>query len=666
MKLIYAYIKQFRNIVNQEIQFCQQYLVSYNPTLPFLDGLRIYIKEPNETEKIVFKDNRLSDIHLLVGKTGAGKTNILQMLGMKEEERYEEKEIVNSYFLLYKTNTGFMIEPFNIDISNAIKCDSLKDKFFDEYPESLKVYIRLYESMQIYCFQVNEDGVPINIIPKSLEDIKKEGDYTYFFNGYDKNSLLYYPYDEHMTEMETNRMWLPRENAEYHKTALWCSCRFLKEYIETFSTDNIKRKASFIIQSSNWADTIKQHLGENLQKREYWTFAERKREAENSAFRKKQVKEVAKPSIKQQFVHDLWTDFAKYLRKWISYIEMFSNDTKDENSSDIEPESEYWDYYFEKELDEEEKLRGKKKYKDKVRIDPTILPDGEDMSILKRIEWLSMYIDRKDGYARGLLWQIYTDIRDIGNILLNFDDKYFTTTTFTIPIEEIYTERNKFLIYDLFERMEQYRPDQVGIFTKELLPYRFDCISSGEYQLAKVLGGIEEYCVKLSVGNYGNRPNIIYLLDEPDTYMHPELCRIFLSNLSKILKERNSTTDIQVLISTHSPLLLSDVFPWQVTRLDLDDKGYCIIKNGMDKACFGANIHSILADGFFLQYTIGEFARNYLQKEINFLIDMEGNLEKTKKEKRRINDIKTVVPHIGDRIIKRYLENMLKNLGEDV
>ena len=137
--------------------------------------------------------------------------------------------------------------------------------------------------------------------------------------------------------------------AEYHKTALWCSCRFLKEYIETFNTNNIKRKAALVIKSSNWANTIKQHLGENLIRSDYWSFAERKREAEIEA-RGKAVKPLMKPTIKQQFVHDLWTDYARYLREWIAYIDKFSGDLDEEDESGLfSVDTEYWDYYFEKE-----------------------------------------------------------------------------------------------------------------------------------------------------------------------------------------------------------------------------------------------------------------------------------------------------------------------------
>lgn len=372
----------------------------------------------------------------------------------------------------------------------------------------------------------------------------------------------------------------------------------------------------------------------------------------------KGVKKKRKPvSVKNQFVHDLWTDYALYLRKWISYIKAFPEEIDEPDASGMfDVNREFLDYYFEKEQNEAGVRDG---------IDPTTLPDFEKISILKRLTWLSMWIDRRGGeYAKNLLWQIADDIKDIGNILNKFDDKYFTNNTFTLPIMDMYTEENKALVEDLFERMENYIPDDTGIFTKELLPYHFTCISSGEFQLAKILGGIEEYCVRLSVGKYGNHPNLIYLLDEPETYMHPELCRRFIKKLDLLLKERASHNDIQVLISTHSPFMLSDILPEQITRLDVDSNGYCIIKNGTEKPYFGANIHTILSDGFFLEYTIGEFARQYLQEKLNLLKTLASKHKLTSEDQKNLEEIKAIVPVIGDMIIRQSFEMFIQMIGD--
>lgn len=655
MRLIYAYIRKFRNIQNQEISFSDRYNVSYNSDLPFPKALVINPRVQSLAASTIFKDSELENVHIIVGKTGAGKTNILQMIGMPEEERFKEEGA--SYVLIYEAESGFVAELYDIPVADEMKRKPREDE--SRFPERIREYSRLLDAAILCRFTVEDAGSVNNL--RRISSHELNNDFTYIFNGYERHAFPYCAYEEtRLSGSYENSHWLERVNAEYHRTTLWNSCRFLKEYVDSFDPDNIKRKAALVINCQNWASTIKQHIDEKLQKHDYWTFIDRIRKDEEKQFLGESVKRRKRPAIRHQFVHDLWTDYALYLREWISYIEMYPGEIPEDHldaGGTADVYQELLDYYFEKEMDEIEEETGKKN-----DIDPTIVPDFENISILKRIEWLSMYIDRRgDGIAHHLPWQIYGDIRDIGEILGKFDDKYFTNTTFTIPIEEMYTEKNRLLVEKLFERMEQYRPDDTGIFTTELLPYHFHCISSGEYQFAKVLGGIEEYCVKLSTGQYGNHPNLIYLLDEPETYMHPELCRTFLKRLDKVLKERSGKNDIQILITTHSPLLLSDVLPNQITRLDLDNKGYCVIKNSTEKAYFGANIHTILSDGFFLNFTIGEYAREYLQRKYS---ELKKALEVGQVSEQMYQEIQTIIPLIGDSVIRMSFESLLQQIAK--
>ena len=667
MRIIYCYIKSFRNIKNQSISFSDRYCISYNKDLSFPEALNISITESAVPNSVIYRNSKLANIHLLVGKTGAGKTNIFQLIGMPESERVEHSGTEDSYFLLYEAGNGFVIELFNTPISDEYlpKGYSIQnDPAWDRIPDRDRKQITMYESMLVYRFKINESGEIIDLThihtPEQLA-----GDLTFVFNGYERYAFAACPYeDTHNTAVENNTKWQPRMNAEYQRTSLQSSCRFLKEYIETFDENNIKRKAALVIRCSNWSDTIKQHVDESLKKHDYWSFTGNIRENTEKAILGEPVRERKLPEIRYQFVHDLWTDYALYLRKWILYIQMFPSGEMDA--------SQEFNYYYSEKIEEERnreynKKRSKKSRNryDSIPINPTELPDYEDISILKRLKWLCMWIDlRGEGNARSLLYQIYDDIKDIGQILRRFDNKYFTNETFTLPIEDMYLEENCSLVNALFERMEQYRPDDTGVFTKELLPYQFSCISSGEYQFAKVLGGIEEYCIKLSIGEYGNHPNMVYLLDEPETYMHPELCRTFLKRLDTLLQERSATNDIQVLISTHSPMLLSDVLPNQVTRLDYDSKGYCIIKNRNEKSYFGANIHTVLADGFFLDYTIGEYARGYLQQQFALLKSIAEKNDINSDDRAFAEELKTVIPYIGDELMKNMF-NMFLNLLED-
>jgi len=640
MRLIYCYIKKFRNILSQEVYFSDRYKISFN------GSLRIFHNNPNLAKEAIYKNSELKNLHILVGKTGAGKTNILQLIGMPRKIRLENSEEDDSYFLLYEDNTKFIIELFNITITDFPKKNNSYRKELSNFPERIQIYFKLEDSMKMFQFFCDESGMPVKIEAVEFENT----DQTFIFNGFDRNAFAACSYsDEREDGISDGANWIARYVSPYHRTALFFSCQYLKEYIDGFAEENVKRKAALKIRRDNWADALKIHLDDSLMESDYWLFATKLCKDEENRILGKGKSNVKRPSVKNQFVHDLLTDYAIYLRKWISYIESYGEEEIPENRIDYSGTKDVFQEYLDYD----------KEYGNKFDI--TMTPDYKKMSIVKRLEWLAQYIDRKgDGVAHGLVWQIFTDIKDIGNILNKFDDKYFTNDMFTLPIEEMYTKKNKPLVEDLFERMMQYRPDDTGIFTKELLPYQFSCISSGEWQYAKVLGGLEEYCVKLSLE--GNRkPNLIYLMDEPETYMHPELCRKFLFYTDRLLRKRKGNAQMQLIISTHSPFMLSDVLPGQVTRFDVDKNGYCIVKNNSNKEYFGANIHTILSDGFFLDYTIGEYARTFLQKKFNWLQEISKQDTLSDIEKQKLDELSAIIPHISDDMIRRLFE---KNGGQ--
>lgn len=250
------------------------------------------------------------------------------------------------------------------------------------------------------------------------------------------------------------------------------------------------------------------------------------------------------------------------------------------------------------------------------------------------------------------------------------DDKYFTDETFSIPVDDIQIEeKGNNVMNRVFENIENYIPDQNNLFPDELLPYHWSKISSGEYQYGKVLGQIEEFGNRIKIGHRGDSyeeyrfPNIILLMDEPETFMHPEMCRQFIFNIDRYLKNRHPDSTFQMIISTHSPFMLSDVLSSQVIKMDYDDLGRCVVSHGKSNAYFAANLYSIMADGFFLTYSIGERARVFLQKKFEWLKAVINSREPlTATERIEISDLRTFIPHIGDEMIRYSFERLLKDL----
>lgn len=150
------------------------------------------------------------------------------------------------------------------------------------------------------------------------------------------------------------------------------------------------------------------------------------------------------------------------------------------------------------------------------------------------------------------------------------------------------------------------------------------------------------------------RGNMLLMLDEVDLYMHPEWQRQFLKLLSDGLNREYRNKHIQVIITTHSPLVLSDIPRENVVYLKRDGNK-CKIVDGPDmEETFGANIFSLLKDSFFLSKTMGEFAHTRIEKVI-------GDLEKLKESPQDLKlkkECRQLIEHIGEPIIRKKLMMM--------
>lgn len=610
MKLIYCYIEHFRNIENQDVSLSDEFDCRYRDSKIFIEK-----REKNPLMDYIYDNGFMSNLRIIVGKTGSGKTNFLQLIGMDWWNRKSTAD-GDAYLLLYKMHNE-------------------NDFFVEE--------VGLGNKTRAYCFTYDFDKHEIlKYIPAAYDDHED----TYIINAFDRYAFASCPYDNvRQEQMFDNNQFIPRKITQYGKSSVSMECEFLKEYLSHFSEKSIKRRVSFVIGWKNWQNKIQSDLDEKLIKREYWTYKDRAEKQRDKNFRNgqynKPIEYDKKSTPKSRFIHDLMVDFAIYLRKWAELVE-------------YEFPEKYYPYTgIAYDLGIE---------------DPRDLPDGKKMGILKRIDWLCQYIDYHTDEItsnRGLVWQIGSDIRDLFHLLGKMDDKYFTDTEFSIPVMDI-DVNGKTVMREVFERMEQYRPDQIGVFTECLLPYHWSYVSSGEYQYAKIWGVLEEYGVRVKMMTQGQKyseaiqPNLILLLDEPENYMHPEMCRTFIRNLNVLLSKRNPNTELQVLISTHSPFMLSDVMASQVIKMDYDKNGKCVISESK-KPYYAANIHSIMADGFFLEYTIGEQARIFLEdkfKLLQRLTCMNRNLSSSEKEE--LTMIRSLIPNIGDALIRHCFCMMLE------
>ncbi len=153
-------------------------------------------------------------------------------------------------------------------------------------------------------------------------------------------------------------------------------------------------------------------------------------------------------------------------------------------------------------------------------------------------------------------------------------------------------------------KVNEYIP--TGFFKPTLLlsdkgeRFSFSTLSSGEQQIVHSIHSIIYHILNLE--SLKERPNnyqvVNLILDEIELYYHPEYQRQFINKLLESLKKLklSGIKGINIIFSSHSPFILSDIPHCNVMKL-MDG-----VPLGFEdqKKTFGANIHEMLTDAFFL------------------------------------------------------------------
>lgn len=173
-------------------------------------------------------------------------------------------------------------------------------------------------------------------------------------------------------------------------------------------------------------------------------------------------------------------------------------------------------------------------------------------------------------------------------------------------------------------------------------------MSSGQHALISKIAGIHAE-MKFQIDSVGVK-NIMLLLDEYEEHLHPEWIRKFFSYLVNLIESFKKTATIQVILATHSPYIISDLPKENIIKIIYDGKARTI---GECHFGFGSNIYDIISDSFFLDNTMGEFARLKINTMIESLTSDEI-LSDTKHEQYQY-----LINTIDDSYLRSHLQNMI-------
>ncbi len=135
-----------------------------------------------------------------------------------------------------------------------------------------------------------------------------------------------------------------------------------------------------------------------------------------------------------------------------------------------------------------------------------------------------------------------------------------------------------------------------------------------------------------------------------------------LKSIPYFFEELTPKPNLQIILTTHDPLTLSDIPKHNVIFLEKPEEGKCQISSRFQKT-FGANITDLLADSFFIQDgLIGDFAKSKIKEVIDWINE---NRNKTEINEEELERYQKVIELIDERVIKLKLSEMITELLPD-
>lgn len=177
-------------------------------------------------------------------------------------------------------------------------------------------------------------------------------------------------------------------------------------------------------------------------------------------------------------------------------------------------------------------------------------------------------------------------------------------------------------------------------------------LSTGEEMILDIFSRIMEGINK----NKKQPPLQLIIIDEIENALHPQWQKQIISMFISFLEFYYPSLKFQIILTSHSPFLISDIPSDRILFLNYDKQYKVRTQKNLDEMLltFGANINHLYSHAFFLKDGLmGKFAKN----KINHLID---ELLTNTPEYISINSerIRKQIHLIGEPIIKKKLINI--------
>ena len=555
-ELVYTYIEKMdTGIKNSEIFFSDKHKFKLK------DRNLFYIEDKNRR----FFGEKISNLSLIVGKNGVGKSSLLDLISFSNKN-INLRRGRNSYFNIFHLRDNiFFIEGSpsliskisNMRSNTGIFMTIGNNKFVTPDSQiSIELQISLIRSSPIVDWfnrdsyrTFNSHSSPIIRNVKHVESAEN----VFRFIVEAKNSNVTKP----KIFLKVNQKQLYSSNSPAILDELYGNDRITD--IQDVLPEQLKRR-------------VRLKVGEN-------SISFNSRIVQNYYFRKHKI---------HFFIVQV---LEKYLLNLIEFLEKNGEPRKRIFNIIKESNGEYFNrlrevdlFYLREDYISEQFL------KDKIAFLENIVNDLRDWG--ERIKYFEGKSSRDTPFIN----------RDALKILIsNFKNSeeygYFQGNAYKIEVSSS-SLSNKDINFNFIELLM--------VEFSELFSVQFENLSDGEIVYFNTFSSIFMEIRKASKDGR----DCVLVLDEPDLNLHPEWCRRFIDDCITLVNNY-SDVNIQFIIATHSPYMISDVPKENVFSLEVKEK---MVEIKRAEKSFAANIIDILSDTFFLDYSIGEFARKKILK----------------------------------------------------
>lgn len=644
MQLLYVWIEEYKNIKEQGFNFGgSPYLFEYNGKELIVTDNPNYIEgffnEINDQEGLV----QISNISAVIGANGSGKSTFLEWLLIIIAHPLSVSE-TNNYYLVYldkESEKKFQLR-FNLHYSDLVH-DKTHNKSFKK---------EIYEKTSFKILETKHEDGTSSISGGNL--------------GYDKINPMFF------TNILSNSALIPHydffKNISTYK--LLNKEIPLKEYLQNERKDNLKFLSVFKNKHSPFKYPQKISLSFKINSDKTISGYKYKSYTDKYKSLADVINKLQNIEIKAN--HDIIS--ADLLNKFIdvSHIEQLCDLLISINKNDnIKTQHQnklifsnflHFIFYFgqqrvynENDTIEEDVKNSMKLFELKYTITTNIKDIIAEIyaNLLEQVETIiktdkrAYIINEFESYKNQINANIEY-VNSIGNFISDNTNSFDLVLEFDKAMEFVtlyYATLGKIDDYLEYGWRNQYNK-AIYLSTGESA---FITIYSRFYSTVKL---IKEY-----------PKHILILIDEGDIYLHPEWQRRFVKYMLVFLKECFPSKIIQIILTSHSPFVISDLPKENVIFLDTykegEKTGNCKVVPGVEREqTFGANIHTLLSDGFFMEGGLmGEFAKGKIQDVLKWI----DNKEVTKKE-----EILKIINLIGEPIIRNKLAGYFKEkFGEE-